>query len=52
MVNQKPPLPNHRRYPQFWERFIPAAVIVIVAIILFLAFVTVRVALGLQALPF
>jgi hypothetical protein len=40
-----------RRYPPFWEKFIPAAVLIISAIIAFLVFVTIRVALGLPALP-
>lgn len=52
MVGPKPPFPRQRRYPPFWEKFIPAALLVIAVIIVLLVFVTVRVALGLAALPF
>jgi len=40
---------NKRAYPQFWDKFIPAAVILISLIILFLAYITIRVALGFRA---
>jgi hypothetical protein len=36
-----------RRYPPFWDKFIPVAVLIITGIIAFLIFATIRVALGL-----
>jgi hypothetical protein len=44
--------PQKRSYPPFWDKFIPGAVILITAIIAVLVFITIRVALGLAALPF
>ncbi|MFV1948822.1 MAG: hypothetical protein ACC633_02690 [Anaerolineales bacterium] len=46
------PKRKKRSYPPFWERFIPVALILIVGIIAFLIYITIRVALGLAALPF
>jgi len=43
---------NKRSYPRFWEKFIPIAVFIITVLIAFLIFITIRVALGLTALPF
>ncbi|MCJ7733136.1 MAG: hypothetical protein MUP11_01185 [Anaerolineales bacterium] len=43
---------NKRRYPPFWEKFIPAVIVIIILIITVLIFITIRVALGLAALPF
>jgi len=43
---------NKRRYPPFWEKFIPAAVVVLILVIAVLIIITIRVALGLDALPF
>ena len=40
---------NKRVYPEFWDKFIPIAVILVLVIIAFLAYLTVRVALGLSA---
>jgi len=38
-----------RQYPPFWEKFIPVAVIIITVIIILLVFITIRVALGMEA---
>ena len=46
------PKRKKRRYPPFWEKFIPVALIIIVWIIAFLIFIIIRVALGMAALPF
>jgi hypothetical protein len=52
MSNKIPKKSKKRSYPPFWEKFIPIALIIITAIIAFLIFVTIRVALGLSVLPF
>lgn len=39
--------PQKRRYPPFWEKFIPVALIIIVVIIAILLLVVLSVALGL-----
>lgn len=49
MVEKKGSEKLKRRYPEFWDKSIPAAVILIVLIIIFLMIITVRVALGLTA---
>jgi len=43
---------NKRRYPPFWEKFIPAAVVILTLIIAVLIFITIRIAMGLAVLPF
>lgn len=48
MVQRQNKKPKKRNYPEFWNIFIPAAVILITAVIVFLIFITVRVALGLN----
>jgi hypothetical protein len=52
MARNKSPKKNKRSYPPFWERFIPVALILIAGIITFLIYITIRVALGMAALPF
>jgi hypothetical protein len=52
MARNKSPKKNKRSYPPFWERFIPVVLILIAGIITFLIYITIRVALGMAALPF
>jgi hypothetical protein len=52
MPEKQPPKSKKRPYPPFWEKFIPVAVLIISAIIAFLIFVIIRVALGMPPLPF
>jgi hypothetical protein len=52
MAKKKTQNPIKRKYPPFWEKFIPVALILITGIIAFLIFVIIRVALGLSALSF
>jgi hypothetical protein len=52
MAKKKTQNPIKRKYPPFWEKFIPVAVILIAGMIAFLIFVIIRVALGLSALSF
>ncbi|GEM_PF-3596736 len=49
MVNRPNKKSTKRVYPKFWDKFIPVAVILIVVIIALLAYITVRVALGMSA---
>ena len=49
MVNRPNKKSKKHVYPEFWDKFIPVAVILITVIIAFLAFITVRVALGMSA---
>lgn len=49
MVEKKSKKKNNRSYPEFWDNFIPAAVLLITVIILFLVYITARVALGYPA---
>ena len=49
MVNGTNKKSNKHVYPEFWDKFIPVAVILILVIIAVLAFITVRVALGMSA---
>lgn len=49
MVNRPNKKPKKRAYPEFWNKFIPVAVILIAALIIFLIFITIRVALGMTA---
>lgn len=49
MVQQQYRKSTKRKYPKFWDKFIPLALILITAIIIFLVYVTVRVALGMAA---
>ena len=52
MARNKSPKKNKRSYPPFWDKFIPVALMLIVGIIAFLIYITIRVALGMAALPF
>ncbi|MCD6424260.1 MAG: hypothetical protein J7L35_02045 [Anaerolineales bacterium] len=49
MVNKPTKKSTKRVYPEFWDKFIPVAVILIAVIIAFLAYITIRVALGMSA---
>jgi len=49
MVNENGSKRNKRQYPPFWDKFIPVAVVIILGIIGFLIFSTIRVALGMTA---
>ena len=49
MVNGPNKKSTKHVYPKFWDKFIPVAVILIVVIIALLAYITVRVALGMSA---
>jgi len=47
MKNEKVPPSNKRKYPPFWERFIPIAIGIIIFIIILLLIISITVALGL-----
>jgi hypothetical protein len=49
MVKKNSSKRKKRQYPPFWEKFIPVAVVIILGIIAFLVFATIRVALGMTA---
>ena len=49
MVDRSNKKTKKRSYPEFWDKFIPVAVILITLVIAFLAFITIRVALGMTA---
>lgn len=52
MSTDDSPKRKKRNYPPFWDKFIPVALILIVGVIAFLIYITLRVALGMAALPF
>ncbi len=46
MPNNNKQITKKRQYPPFWEKFIPAALVIILAVIIILIIVIISVALG------